>query len=350
MRTVIIGAGLSGLYAAWRLTEAGQDVQVLEARDRVGGRILTAPGGYDLGPAWFWPEYQARMPRLLTDLGLDAFLQFSDGAVMFEPLDGPIQQVPPQPLAPPSYRIAGGAAALTDALAARLPAGALTMSARVEGIDLSAQGVTVTAGGDEITADRVLLALPPRLAAGLRFAPDVSPELLAAWRAVPTWMAAHAKVVAIYDAPFWRAQGLTGNAFSYRGPMMEIHDASPADASTGALFGFVGVGAMDRRGRDADVKAAAIDQLTRLFGDAAARPLQVLYEDWSTSPFTATEADASGPAHHPDYGPVPVPETWADRMAFIGTEAAPDQGGYMEGCLIAVETALSTLTESGGMA
>ena len=40
-RIAIIGAGITGLYAAWRLQEAGYNVSVFEARDRIGGRVLT---------------------------------------------------------------------------------------------------------------------------------------------------------------------------------------------------------------------------------------------------------------------------------------------------------------------
>ena len=48
-RTVVIGAGFAGLAAASALAERGHDVLVLEARDRVGGRVwserLDGPGG-----------------------------------------------------------------------------------------------------------------------------------------------------------------------------------------------------------------------------------------------------------------------------------------------------------------
>lgn len=58
---IIIGAGLSGLRAATLLTAQGIECKILDARDRIGGRVLNAfhpdkpeMGKFDLGPTWFW--------------------------------------------------------------------------------------------------------------------------------------------------------------------------------------------------------------------------------------------------------------------------------------------------------
>ena len=80
--------------------------------------------------------------------------------------------------------------------------------------------------------------MPPRLVVErVGFEPPLPDPLAHAWADCPTWMAPHAKYVAVYPRPFWRAQGLSGSARSYAGPMVEIHDASPADEGMGALFG-----------------------------------------------------------------------------------------------------------------
>lgn len=78
---VVVGAGLSGLYCAWRLTQAGLDVDVVEARNRVGGRTLSEPmgaGTFDRGGQWIGRE-QHRVQALGRDLGLRTFPTHSTG-------------------------------------------------------------------------------------------------------------------------------------------------------------------------------------------------------------------------------------------------------------------------------
>ena len=59
-RIAVVGAGLTGLYTAWRLQERGDEVTIFEARDRIGGRVLTKTVtlkdqsyAFDLGPTWY---------------------------------------------------------------------------------------------------------------------------------------------------------------------------------------------------------------------------------------------------------------------------------------------------------
>ncbi|WP_327188128.1 flavin monoamine oxidase family protein [Streptomyces sp. NBC_01334] len=79
---VVVGAGLAGLSAARVLAEAGQDIVVLEARDRVGGRtcsVIEEDGRLvEYGGQWVGPT-QDRMLELIEQFGLDTFTQYADG-------------------------------------------------------------------------------------------------------------------------------------------------------------------------------------------------------------------------------------------------------------------------------
>jgi len=319
----IVGAGLSGLALATALRAEGRDVVVFEARDRPGGRVLSV-GGCDLGPAWIWP-HNRRMLALIDRLGLQVFDQHSAGRLVFEDAAGAIRRDLDFATMGGALRVDGGLARVTDALAGPL-ADRLYLGHRVDSVEPSANSVAIAGSWGTLRAERVVLALPPRLANRLGVAvPDA-----------PTWMAGHAKFVAVYDAQFWRAQGLNGDAISHRGPLAEIHDASPADADEGGLFGFALPGAA----RMPRFRDAALEQLARLFGPDAAAPTAVYLQDWSKEEETATQADLTPPQAHPAYMEI-APQ---GRVFFAGTETASQDGGFLEGALEAAERVERELT------
>lgn len=333
---LIVGGGLAGLALADGLKRGGLDFRLVEARDAFGGRARSERVGrarYDLGPSWFWPG-QPRVANLARRLMLPVFRQPGEGAGLIEAADGAVHRGAGFASMAGALRIAGGVATLAEGLAGGLDPERLRRGCAVVGLrDAGDRLKVVLDDGGVVRAGRVVLAIPPRLVAAMEVVPALEAPVRAALEAIPTWMAAQAKLVAVYAAPFWREDGLSGDAFSQRGPLAEIHDASdPVEG--GALFGFVGVPAAGRGGREA-LMAAGVAQLARLFGPAAAAPVRVILQDWAAEPATATAADAAAPGGHPAYGVPPRLETLWDGRLLLGSSEAQQgaSGGLVEGAL-----------------
>ncbi|WP_415400853.1 flavin monoamine oxidase family protein [Tateyamaria sp. SN3-11] len=349
MNTLIIGGGLSGLYLASLLEARGEDYLLLEARDRFGGRILTervGDGYFDMGPAWFWPG-QPRIAKLITDLGLTKFDQYARGTLTYENEQGRVERGRGFASMEGSWRLDGGLGRLTQVLADTIPDARKRLNAPVTDIEKTPTGIKATlVSGEELLASQVVLALPPRVAAEISYMPALPTAALNAMQGVATWMAGQAKAVAIYDTPFWRDEGLSGDAMSRRGPMVEVHDASPAEGGPYALFGFIGVPAHARTD-EVLLRQLIKKQLERLFGPQAAKPKQLFLKDWAFDPHTSTAADQRPLFAHPDYGlPQSMKQLMGGALHFAGTEAAPQFGGYIEGALEAAEIVLRQLEQS----
>lgn len=346
MRFLIIGGGLSGLAVAHALLAKGHDFTVLEARSRFGGRMKSerfAGNNFDMGPAWFWPE-QPRISALIDKLGLTRFDQFSTGDLIYEDEQGRAQRGRGISSMKGSWRIVGGFGALIDAMATPIPQHQWRLNAHVTHLSQTPNGINATlSDGTKIEADHVILALPPRMAANITFTPSLPENAMQAMQNVSTWMAGQAKATAVYDTPFWRNDVLSGDAQSRCGPMVEIHDASPASEDCFALFGFIGVPAQARRDEQA-LRQHLVAQLTRLFGPKAAEPTQLFVKDWALDPHTATQDDLAPLFAHPHYGlPRSMTGLWNDKLHFAGTEVAPEFGGYIEGALEAAENVLTAI-------
>ncbi|MBN2232118.1 MAG: FAD-dependent oxidoreductase [Deltaproteobacteria bacterium] len=366
---IIIGGGISGLYAAALLAQENIPFILLEARERLGGRVSSpqVTDGYhtDLGPSWYWPDIQPHMAGLIKALGLTGYRQYERGYGRFQAAHGAVQTVSGFPMEPPSWRLEGGMGALVETLGRRLPAGSVRTGqavcrvvrdpggATVDVVETDDAGTMDTSDAWEekitarITARRVILALPPRLAAStILFAPDLPHKLTQAMLRTGTWMAGQAKFCALYDEPFWRPTGLSGQAFSQYGPLAEIHDGSADDRGPYGFTGFVGVPAAVRGDRE-QISGAIRTQLGILFGEAATHPDVFQYTDWARERFTATRLDQPPMREHPRYGP-PAGQTsfWDETVHFAGTESIEAQGGYLEGALNAGARAAEAMVRS----
>ena len=345
---IIVGAGLSGLYTAWKLQQTKQDVIVLEARSRSGGRIFSVECGdsqFDLGPAWVWPQMQLRVHQLITELKLEVFKQFTQGDMLYEKNITQVERYAAQSSHSESYRVRGGNQLLTSAIKRRLPASSLCLNTRVTSINSEDIHVEVLQNNKPAvyTANRVILALPPRVfQQDITFTPEFSDATTALWKNTPTWMATHSKIIFIYDKPFWREQNLSGEVFSHVGPLAEIYDASPGDGKLYALSAFVGLNPHQRKHIDNDqLIASCLAQLKRVFGEASQPPLEIQLKDWSSEEFTCAKIDIESPIQHPQYSRDSPREFWDNKLLLAGTEVALEYGGYLEGALESADRAIS---------
>jgi len=317
-KIIIIGAGLSGLYAA-SLLEDRYEVVILEARDRLGGRAMSIEG-HDLGPSWVWP-HQHRILSLIKELDLHIFEQYTKG-------DGIYQASMTERFIPntqPSLRIHGGMQMLCKTLHQRLQKGKLLLEHEVISLSYLKSGrVKVHTKKADFEADSVLNTLPPRVAANLEYEPSLESKLLNKLQSTPTWMGYIIKVVVVYKKPFWREKGLSGFVFSHKGPLGEIHDASTA--KEGALFGFVSANNADRV-----TKEAVIAQLVDIFTQEARNYKKIFIQNWNEEKYSATALDSTPLGTHPEYGY--TLSCFENKVHFCSTESAFEHGGYLEGSL-----------------
>jgi monoamine oxidase len=362
---LIIGGGISGLHTAYECHKRGIDFLLVEARERLGGRILSHNAGYsqdkkseydahkaafDLGPSWFWPG-QVNILKLINDLGLidNVFMQAAEGDALYEDNHGNVQRGNTGISMAGAYRMQGGMRKITYALGQAVPSKSILTNAVVTELEYNQDKVNCTVSINDnsvvINSNYVVMALPPRVAlSSISFEPQLTQKRRDELNAVATWMAGHAKFVALYSESFWQNAGFSGDVISHRGPLQEIHDATSKDGEMNALFGFVGVQAQYRKKRKEEISELAIAQLTRLFGVPASQPIEVHLKDWAFDVHTATELDQEIPRFHPNNDIVNSTESlWGEQLIWSGSESADSSNGFLEGALVASLKTISNI-------
>ncbi|HVL95126.1 MAG TPA: flavin monoamine oxidase family protein [Solirubrobacteraceae bacterium] len=444
---VVVGAGFAGLAAAAEVVRAGRSVVVLEARDRVGGRVLNHPiGGGDvveIGGQWAGPT-QDRLLALARELGVETYdtyntgdnVYFRNGSISRYASTGPLGPVPPDPTGAPEAflaiqrlnemaltvprdapwaaeralewdgqtfetwkqanthtdggrflldlgieavwaaeprdvsllhvlfyihsagnettpgtfdrlintaggaqekRFVGGSQRIALALAKRLGR-RVVLRTPVRRVHHDGRWVRVVSDRLTVDARSAIVAVPPAVTGAIRFEPVLLPMRAQLLQRFP--MGTVIKCMAFYDRPFWREEGLTGQATSDTGPCRITFDNTPPGGSPGVLLGFIeGEEARHWSTRHGDERQrAVIESFTRYFGDRAARPRNYLEMRWAEEEYTrGCYGGFTPPGVLTSYGrELRRPH---GRVHWAGTETAEIWNGYMEGALRSGERA-----------
>ncbi|RZO57758.1 MAG: FAD-binding protein [Sandaracinaceae bacterium] len=428
MDVAIVGAGVAGLRAAQLLAADGRDVVVLEARDRVGGRLLSQDIGgarFDVGGQWIGPG-QRRVWALTRSLGLDTFDTHTEGDRLMwvrgrarryrgtipklDPLSllalhhamGRMEKMrarislerPDEPEATtldawqrahvPSgvardlveaamrvvfgvearelslasfltyaqsaggvlplieseegnqqTRFRDGAQRLAFGMAERL-GDAVRLGCPVRRVHVGDEGVTVVHDGGELRARRVVMALPPALARRVVFEPALPPARRRLIDRMPT--GATTKHLLLYERPFWREEGLSGEVVFDEGPVSVTMDNTSFDDSRPCLVAFSvaqparELSCLPERERERRVVRRLVDA----FGSKAAGFTHHVEREWARERWSrgcpVGLAQAGLLREHGDALRAP-----SGRIHWAGTETAREHQGFIEGALESAE-------------
>jgi monoamine oxidase len=461
----IVGAGLAGLVAARRMAAAGARPLVVEARDRVGGRLLNEEIGdgkvVEVGGQWIGPT-QERLAALAAELGVGTFPTHDEGRHLIE-MDGKLasycgaltdarvglvrelsraisplaladlerararldrmaREVPLEEpwMAPRAVdwdsqtfatwvqcntrtegarrlfelateavwaaepgdvsllhvlfythsgggfntligtgggaqqdRFHGGSQRLALLMAAELGEERLRLGAPVRVIEHGGRGIVIHAdgpggaGGLTVRAQRAIVAIPPTLAGRIAYDPPLPARRDQLTQRMPQGTVI--KTMAIYERPFWREEGLSGQATSDVGPARVVFDNSPPDGSPGVLLGFL-EGRLARQWGArpaAERREAILAGHARLFGERAARPERFIERVWAEEEWTRG-----------CYGCLMTPGGWTEYgralrapigpLHWAGAETATVWNGYMDGAVQSGERAAAEVLSALG--
>jgi monoamine oxidase len=212
------------------------------------------------------------------------------------------------------------------------------LNAPVRRIDRTNSAVTVVTDALSVTARHAIVAVPPTLAGRIFYDPPLPPMRDQLTQRMPQGMLM--KFEAIYDTPFWRAKGLTGQVVSEGGPVKVTFDVSPEAGEPGIMMGFIG-GREVRlwQDRPADERRAAVlEQFAHFFGDEARSPREIVEFNWVGEAWSlGCPVSVLGPGTLVDFGP--ALRTPVGRLHWAGTETSTYWNGYMDGAVRSGERA-----------
>jgi monoamine oxidase len=438
----VVGAGYAGLTAARRLSQHGMSVVVLEARDRVGGRIWTEQLSdgtpVDRGGAWLGPQHDA-MFGLAREVGVSTYKTWVKGAHLLidgertrrytglipkisplavvtialaqwkidrmaktVPLEVPwtaarasewdsqtvaqwldrlgIRTVIGRDLFEMAVRglftgelrdtsflnllflvrahgsiatlfsieggaqenmVEGGAGSIAGRMADAL-GDAVRLRTPVRSVTQLDDRVTVTSDELAVSARHAVVAVPPALALDIAFDPVLPDDRLTLYR--NSVAGPESKTLIVYDEPFWRADGYSGQTSEPRSASEVTLDASPSSGTPGVIasFTFGPVAAHFDALDPTERRRAVVDALSARLGPRAASPAAFIETPWWAQDWTRGCSMAHfRPGMLTRYGLL-LREPFG-RVHWAGTETATTSYGAMDGAVRSGERAAAEI-------
>jgi monoamine oxidase len=230
------------------------------------------------------------------------------------------------------WRLVGGSQQVSVRCAEQLD-GRVILNAPVRAINQESDVVTVVSDAGSWSASQVVVAIPPALAARITWSPLLPPQQDALFSRLT--FGSLMKCEAVYDTPFWREDGLSGQAVFRSGtPICSMFDNTPQSGGPGVLMGFLGGPAWTTWAARSpnERRATVLRAFAQVVGRQALRPSEYFEQDWTSEPFTR-----GGPTAITPPGLLSSLGSWRDRafgrVHWAGAEHSDYWNGYMDGAV-----------------
>ncbi len=345
---IIIGAGLSGLASAYFLKKNNISYKVLEAQNRLGGRIETVYGKkntpMEMGATWFGQQHH-NLLSFIHELGIDFFKQHDEGIALFETMSfEPPQQYYVPEAATPVYRIKDGTSAIINKLKVIIGDSNIILQHDVISvIDLGNHLKIICENGNEYLCKMLVFAVPPKVInSRVKFHPELPTSLTKMMSQVQTWMSGSIKFSVEYASPFWRNNGFSGSVYSQSGFAPEIYDHTNFEKSKFAIKGFLNGSAVNFNYEERQQKVIA--QLVKYWGEEANNFISYNDKIWDDK-FIKSTNDGFLPPHY-NNGHMAFSQSYMNQKLFItSTETSNVFGGYMDGAINSARTTSQNVLE-----
>ncbi len=333
---LIIGAGLTGLTLAHYLKQLDVSTTIIEARTRIGGRILTRSASnkapIDLGATWLMSSH-SELKQLLQELELTVFEQYYGNTAIYKPDTSTPAQLVNLPVSnASSYRITHGTQSLIKSLSDTLEPDQIITSCTINSIQKKEEFIYAASKNHSFKCKHIVSTLPPHLFNNtINIIPKLPENITTVCQHTHTWMHDSIKVGFTFASPFWKAKDTSGTIYASSDVLQEFYDHSNAEQNKYALVGFMNKAFYNYT--KAERKEFALKQLQGYYGNQVREFLS--YEElvWQDEMFTNAHDDSFITQQQNNGHPLFQKPFLNNSLFIAGTETSPFASGKMEGAI-----------------